>query len=75
MNKNFEKAKDELAQHLLRIDLDKLSISDLSAYSAMICQLNMIYAEKQDYFSRAYELMNSGICAGQKAKSAPLKEA
>ena len=74
MNKDFEDVKRQLAKHLLRVDLDKLSMQDLSTYAEMVSKLNAIFEEKPDYLSKAYALMNSGIYGGYKAPSVTLKE-
>ena len=73
MNNDFEIVKDQLAKHLLRIDLDKLSMQELSVYSEIVTKLNPLYAEKPDYFATMSKLMNAGIC-GQKPAPAPTKE-
>lgn len=73
MNKDFEIVKDQLAKHLLRIDLDKLSMRELSDYSEIVAKLNPLYEEKTDYFATMSKLMNAGIC-GQKPAPVPTKE-
>ena len=51
MNNDFEIVKDQVAKHLLRIDLDKLSMQELSVYSEIVTKLNPLYEDKPDYFA------------------------
>lgn len=74
MNKDFEEVKDRLAEHLLRIDLDKLPMMDLLSYVGIVCQLNPLYDKKPDYYEKMSEWMKLNMCIGQKAQAAPLKE-
>ena len=75
MNKNFEEVKDRLAEHLLRIDLDKLSMTDLSSYVGIVCQLDPLYGKKpDDYYEKIGEWLKLNMCLGQPAPAVPLKE-
>ena len=74
MSKDFEEVKNRLAEHLMRIDLDKLSMMDLSSYVGMVCQLNPLYDKKPDYYEKMSEWLKLNMCIGQKAPAIPLKE-
>lgn len=74
MNKDFEEVKERLTEHLLRIDLDKLPITDLSSYVWMVCKLNPLYDKKPDYYEKMGELLKLNMCSGQKSPAVPLKE-
>lgn len=73
MKKTFEMAKDRLMEHLLRIDLEKLSMIDLSAYASMLVQLRPLCNEEPNYYQRIADLLKEG-CFGMKSPSVPLKE-
>ena len=74
INKNYEKVKNALMEHLLHIDLGKLPMHELTAYAAMVHQLSSLYEEKPDSFKQAAEMMsNYGI--GTVSHPAPVKEA
>lgn len=75
MKSTFEKVKSNLAEHLLKIDLEKLSMMELTSYASMVAQLNPLYEEKEDYVSKMVEILSrsSGFCAAP-IPSAPLKE-
>ena len=73
MEKTFETAKDRLVEHLLRVDLEKLSMMDLSAYAGMLVQLSPLCNEEPDYHQRMADLLKAG-CLGMKSPSVPLKE-
>lgn len=47
MEKMFEKVKSNLAEHLLKIDLGKLSMMELTSYATMVVQLNPLYEKKK----------------------------
>lgn len=73
MKKTFEMAKDRLMEHLVRVDLEKLSMIDLSAYASMLVQLHPLCNEEPDYHQRMADLLKAG-CFGMKSPSVPLKE-
>lgn len=73
MKKTFEMAKDRLMEHLVRVDLEKLSMIDLSAYASMLVQLRPLCDEEPDYYQRMADLLKAGCC-GMKSPSVPLKE-
>lgn len=73
MKKTFEMAKDRLMEHLVRVDLEKLSMMELSTYAGMIAQLGSLYNDDPDYDQKLTNLLKAGFC-GLKAPSVPLKE-
>lgn len=75
MEKAFEKVKRNLAEHLLKIDLEKLSMMDLNGYVNMVVMLDPVYQEKEDMAAKLAEIFarSSGICVPP-VPSAPIKE-
>lgn len=72
MEKTFEKVKSNLAEHLLRVDLEKLSVMELTGYAGMVIQLNPLYEKKEDYTAKIAEAFS--LSNGFRSPSAPLKE-
>lgn len=75
MEKAFEKVKHNLAEHLLKIDFEKMSMMDLSEYVTMVVMLDPVYQEKEDMAAKLAEIFagSSGICVPP-VPSAPMKE-
>lgn len=75
MKNAFEKVKSNLAEHLLRIDLEKLSMMELSSYASMVAQLDLLYQEKENVAAKMAEIfVKSSGCFAPPVPSAPLKE-